>query len=374
LRSEGEDGDNATIYPRQIAEVTRRLAERGIRADNPQLARQISDALSLSLGNGLTTDPAARDIDIIDLDLDAGSTADIVSANVYALGGIYYAAMLEDMKLFAVAEKVSEQFTSGVLPITRGPAGARLYRFHREAINRFTEIERRSLYARAFGLAQGTVDEPMPNREFQDLWLRFLSAVSLYNRQTTYERTMVTGQQLYKGARDLAVNLSLHGYAMAHFAAVELQQLVRDVHAMLSDPEVVAAYGTRDIWQLVDRVSQMYLGGSVNGVRNRTLAQSGGRIIRWLGDHAAMLSSPFGRGVDDEFRRGTLQDDVERWLAVNGVKDATVVQFAEPVIAANQTTIPAFNLGSSQMGSVDDAIRAVNAITTTSSAAQPALV
>ncbi len=363
--------DTTTIYPRQVAEVTRQLMRRNVNAEDPQINHLINDALSVALGGGINSDPGARDIDIIDLDLDQGSTADVISANVQALAGIYYAAQLEDLKFFAVADKITEQFINGLVPITRGPAGGRIYAYHREAPSRFTEFERRSLYARTFGLAQGSVDEHMPNREFQDLWLRFLSATSLYNRQTPYQRTAVTDQQLFKSARDLAVNLSLHGYAVAHFAAVELQQLVRDVHAMLSDPEMVAAYGTRDVWQLVDRISIMHLGGSVNGVRNRTLAQSGGRIIKWLADHSAMLSSAITASAGDEFRQPNLVNDVERWLAVNGVVDTTVTQYAEPVISQAQPTIP--NLGFNAGGSINDAFNSMNAIAGNPALNQPAL-
>jgi hypothetical protein len=377
LREEGAnaDGTRYVIYPRQLAEVTRNLVQRGVSPDDPQLQRQIGDALSVALGGAVDAQPAAVDVDIFDLDLDGGSSADIVAQNLFALGGIYFAAQLEDMKFFAVADKVAEQFMNGQIPVSRGPGGGRIYKYHRDAVNRMTEHDRRGLYARSFGLAQGSVDEAMPNREFSDLWLRFLSATSLFNRQSQYERTLITGQQLYKNARDLAVNLSFHGYALAHFAAVEVQQQIRDIYTMLSDADILAAYGTRDVWQLVDRVAGVYLGGAVNGVRNRTLAQSGGRIIKWLGDHAPMLSTAFTRGVELEFGRGTLPDDVERWLAVNGVTDTTVSQFAEPVAVAQQPTIPTLGFNGFDGGTpaLNDALNAVNSIAARPAMPQPAL-
>jgi hypothetical protein len=64
----------------------------------------------------------------IDLpDLDEGTPADIVPDNVRALAVIYSAAMIEELKLFAVADKVVEQFVLGAVPVSRGPAGDALY-------------------------------------------------------------------------------------------------------------------------------------------------------------------------------------------------------------------------------------------------------
>ena len=91
--------------------------------------------------------------------------------------------------------------------------------------------------------------------------------------KTAVTKKAVTTKTVAKAATDLAVNLSLHGYGVGYFAAVELQKFVREVLSMLSRQEVMAAYGTTTVWQLVERVSELYLGGSVNGVRHRTMAR-----------------------------------------------------------------------------------------------------
>src|SRR5262249_25581195 len=150
--------------------------------------------------------------------------------------------------------------------LSRGPGGNALYEYIRDTPNRFTEMERRTIYAQVLGLAQGSVEVQLPNREFSDLWIRFLSAVSLFNRQNnpligTNRNVLTTGalvtpEQIFKSAKDLAVNLSLHGYGIGYFAAIEVQKLINTVKTMLSFPDVIAAFGAKDIWQLVERVSQ----------------------------------------------------------------------------------------------------------------------
>ena len=330
------------IFSKQYAEVVRRLREQGVASSDPLLRAKFQNAFSIVLGGSVAQ--RSSQINIVLPDLDDNVQADISKDNVLAVCAIYFAAQLEELKLFAVAEKVSEQFMQQQVPISRGVGGEAIYHFIKDAPNRLTEPERKGLYARTFGFAQGAVEEPMPNREFADLWIRFLSAVSVLNRENaiTVPRSL-TAEQTFKNARDLAVNLSLHGYGVAHFAAVELQDLVTTVIKMLSFPDVLASYGVTDIWQLVERVSGLYLGGAVNGVRQRTLAQSGARIIQWLANKQPYLvgGSP-GRG--GQFNDENLVADVERWLAVTGTDDSSIQKYSEVVSMPSQPTIPSLSL------------------------------
>lgn len=346
LKDEGTNGRGATrtstVYARQLAEVTDRLVEQKVDADDRQIRRKVLNALATALGGDVSG--RTSQIDVVELDLEQGSQAEVIGPNVQALSGMYCAAMLEELKFFATADKIAEQFTVGAVPVSRGAGGEYIFQYIKRAADRMTEVERRSLYARSFGLAQGSVEEPMPNRDFSDSWIRFLSSVSINSREEKSSiRKAVTVQQVLKSGRDLAVNLSLHGYGMAHFAAVELQALIRTVKQMLSAPEVLAAFGVKDCWQLTERISMLYLGGSVNSVRQRTMAQSGANIINWLAKNGPALSNnrltelP---GTKDE--KDQLLASVENWLAVTGTNDTTVDRFSEPVSLQSQRTIPDF--------------------------------
>jgi hypothetical protein len=366
LRDEGTSGKGSSkvtaVYARQVAEVSSRLLEQGVSADDVQLRRKVLNALALAIGG--TIEGRASQIDIADLDLEEGAQAEIIGANVKALSGIYVAAMLEDLKFFAVADKIAEQFSVGQVPVTRGAGGDQIYEYIKRAPDRMTEVERRSLYARTFGLAQGSVEEPLPNREFTDSWIRFLSAVSLASREDgkTGLRASVVGQQELKSGRDLAVNLSLHGYGMAHFAAVELQKLIRTVKQMLSAPDVLSSFGVKDCWQLTERISTLYLGGAVNSVRQRTMAQAGAKIINWLADHATALSAKTGTGGVKPHEDPDLVSQVESWLAVTGTGDDTVERFSEPVAIQSQRTIPDFSQ-TAMPDAMRDALAKMNTLT-----------
>jgi hypothetical protein len=362
------DGDHA-IESRLFAEVVRRLVLQRTPPDDKLLDLKVSDSLSIAIGGKI--DGVASAIDISLPELDVGTVVEILKDNVRAVGLIYFASQLEEMKLMAVADRIVDHFRTGMLPVSRGPGGDRIYAFLRDSDERFNEFERRGLYGRTFGLAQGAgsevapnrefVDlEVAPNREFLDLWIRFLSSVSTLQRQTTSldgygdllreqnglppaTNRRYLAEQAHKCARDLAVNLTLHGYGIAHFAAVELKKLVADIVDMLSSAEVTAAYGVRDMWQLVERVSTLYLGGAANGVRYRTTARAGADIMFWLADQAQFLGSvanPDPTELLKRFEQQALVSPVERWLAVTGTAAPVVQQYSQPIDAPTQPTIP----------------------------------
>ncbi len=324
-----------------LAGVARRLVEQRVGYDDPNLGIFVQEAFSSLLGGRLEGRAAAIEIDLPPLDEDRSDN--IVADNVKALSALYYCAQLEEMKLFQVADRVTQDFVRGGITITR-QHGQNLYDHYRKAIHRFTEEERRSLYGRAFGLAMGSVDEPMPNRDFTPLWMAFLSAANVYARQAKidFQHQKITVETVAKAATDLAINLSLHGYGIGYFAAIEMQSLVREVLELLGAPAVMSAYGTTTVWQLVERVSDLYLGGAANGVRHRTAAVSGQKIIYWLGQHAKQLGPTLFESIPETERRA-LYNHISRWLAVSGVQEATVEKYAEPIATLNSPTIPAWS-------------------------------
>jgi hypothetical protein len=315
----------------------------------------------------ISADPSALAIEPPNLDTDA---VEIIRPNLEAVRMIYYSAQLEEMKLHAVNEKIVEHFHVGLLPITKGSAADKIYAYFKKAPDRLTEMERRGLYGRVLGLAQGNVKDVMPNREFSTLWLRFLATVSQKFREVvSTERDQVSIEQVHKSARDLAVNLSLHGYGLASPGALELKAIVEEVLAILDEKEVQMAYGVRDRYQMVDRVASLYLGGATNGVKYRTMAATGEKIIKWLADSAPVLASGSAAGLNLVIWNGAtriptnafryLADLCERWLAVTGTSDQTTQQNTEPLDLKTQYTVPLLGADLGMPQSVQDALSQV---------------
>ena len=215
------------------------------------------------------------------------------ATSIRAMRSIYAAAMLEELKLFQVAGRLVELFQSGALPIARGAAGQQLYRYARTTRERLAPADRRALYARTLGIG-GSPPDSRPNRDFGDLWMRFLASVAALAPQASVTRILGLAEDVRRAGRDLAANLSAHGDGLAYYEARELHGQIKLITELLSKPEIRSAYGARDLWQVVDKVAALELGGASNITRHRTMAMSGSTIIAWLARRARDLARPSG--------------------------------------------------------------------------------
>ena len=69
-----------------------------------------------------------------------GDAPDIIVAdNIRAAQTLYTSAMLEEVELFSVVDRLVEQFSNGQLPLGRGNAGKRLYQYWKHASLRLNE-------------------------------------------------------------------------------------------------------------------------------------------------------------------------------------------------------------------------------------------
>jgi hypothetical protein len=274
---------------------------------------------------------------------DISTDLGIVADNIRAVGAIYFAYMLDEMRVFQVVERIVELFSRGLLPLGRGRAGDTLYRYARGG-ERMTAQERASFYARALGAPGGSAIAGQPNREFLSLWMRFLVAVSMFARQQSPDDLLrptqparVTAATVRAAARALAANASAHGGGTVRHAARLLLEHVQQMVDLLSEPELLQAFGARDMWQVIDQVNRNELGGARNVARYRTQAEAGRRVLDWLAANAAQVGSsqeePDGLAVDAE-----LVDAVEQWLAASGVADESVEQYSEPVESPTLTS------------------------------------
>ena len=363
----GEQGPQDEVKAVEWARVVRNLLKRGIAEGESQLGRKVDEALNSIQNVGDDLPPSLIGIDLPDLEEEGTTDHEIVEDNIRALQPAYFSAMFEELKVYQVVDKLLELFQNGILPIGKGDpggAGDSLFKYWKETANRVSEAERRSFYARTLGFVGGD-DSSMPNREFNDLWMRFVSGVSSFIRQNNVDdllRTKIPGaisqQQVRKAGRDLAANLSLHGYGMAHFMATELQKQIKDAIKLLSEDDIKNAYGARDMWQVIDQVATLELGGSKNSVRYRTMAASGAIIMAWLAQRSRDLSrTSFGSILDmEEIRNPSprpngfkatisptdfdLVNACEQWLAVTGTQDEQVEDYAQPKEAPNMTSKP----------------------------------
>jgi hypothetical protein len=341
----------ATVDAEEFARVMRHLTAAGVSTDEPQLSRRMNEALNVIQNR--FTDGSSVELGIDLPDLEDAAEFGIVPDNVRLMGPMICAAMFDELKAFEVVDKLVELFQQGMLTIGNGVAGKALYKYWKDAPNRMSDAERRNFYAMTMGVPGGDAGGSA-NGEFNDLWLRFVSSVSSFIRQNEVDRLLraslpspISHQQVRKAARDLAVNLSLHGYGMAYYAALDLQAQIKFMIGLLGDKEVMANYGARDMWQVVDQVATLELGGAKTSSRYRTLATCGTIITAWLANNSDRIRRAGGPLIDiDDVRQpkprldGTratttptdadLVNACELWLADTATGDSVIDQMAQP--------------------------------------------
>ena len=139
---------------------------------------------------------------------------DLDSPSIRAMQAIYSAAMFEELKMFQVVDKLVALFRTGLLPLGRGEGADRL-RQYAVTPRRLPESERRAVYQRRSASDRRRVDS---NREFNNLWLRFLSAVKSRRPGPGHEPGAAR-----KAGQELAANLSRprlrHGLCRCHHSS-----------------------------------------------------------------------------------------------------------------------------------------------------------
>lgn len=342
--------------------VTEALIARGVTDQTPSLETLIRAAIDDRLSPA--RDKVTATAQIVLPDLEQSTAQQVQRVNLEAAQAIYFAAMMDEARLFDVMEKLAELFQIGALPLERGAAGETLYQYIRKTPDRISAFERRNTYARVFGTATGDPNATGAQfRNFDDLWLRFVSAVSDWYRKNQVEnlfasngRYVPSQEQVRKTGLDLAANLSLYCYGGTWFVASELQKDIAAYVDLLSSQEIRSLYGARDMWQVIDQVSVLEFGAPVNTIRARTMANSGAIIIGWLEKKADAISVPGSILIDPDAiknppRRSTsnaindpsdydLVTACEQWLAIEGVGQEIVDMKSDASPSAVTTTSP----------------------------------
>ena len=365
LEDEGDPapgGKQGEVKTDEFAEVVRCLKDKDIKATEPQLKRRINECLDTIQSVGI--DKPLSDSPIELPDLNDATDFQIQAENVKLIGVPICGAMFEELKVFQVVDKLVEFSQNGMLPVSRGDAGEILYHYWKETPNRMSEGERRNFYALTIGIPGGEANG-MTNRDFNDLWMRFISSVSSLVRQKTADQILranipaaISQQQVRKAARDLALNLSSHAYGMSLYFAIEMQKQIRLMIQLLSDKEIMAVYGARDMWQVIDQVATLELGGARNSARYRTMATCGAIITAWLSNNVQRYNSATSRVVIDIHEvlssdpatagpKATtnptdfdLVNACELWLADTGTSDMRVEELSESREAPMMTSKP----------------------------------
>jgi hypothetical protein len=355
------DGQEPKVSSMEYARVVEKLIDLGVQSTDANLKRHVDEALDRVQESG--EEKPEHEIAINLPDLEKTTDLQVVEDNIRLIGPMIFASMFDELKAFQVVDKLIEMSQRGELSLIRGKAGTRLYNYWRQAPNRMSETERQTFYAITLGLPTGPPGAAI-NREFPDLWIRFVSSVTALTRENRVDQIIrstlpiaINQQQVKKSARDLTANMSLYGYGMAYYAAVDLQNQINEMIELLGDSELRAAFGARDMWGVIDHIAHVELGGARNSSKYRTLATCCAIITSWLAnniDRVRDATRPMIdlREVEHPPSRATgqtatshptdydLVNACELWLADSAMTDERVEELAQPRESPQQPSRP----------------------------------
>jgi hypothetical protein len=230
--------------------------------------------------------------------------------NIRVAEVIYVAWLLEQLRVFDVTERIVEMFQQGLLRLAPGATADRL-RYFETSDQRLSAVERKQLYCRLLGCE--TSDERVQvNAAFASLWLAFLAAVATF--AVPGNAPLLRDKAIKAAALALARNISTQAAGTARLAARQLAAEVRRVVDLLSTPEIGAAFGAPDMWQVIKQVSSNELGGAVSAPKHRTLGRAATKIFDWLARRAhGTVSLNCAVGIDGTSDRD-LVNAATRWI------------------------------------------------------------
>lgn len=365
-------GGGQPSYYEEFAFAARRLLANAAQVplDTPGLEQRIASLLADYVPGEM-----GGTLNLPALSGEDGNNTELVPENIRAVSLVYAAYQLEELRLFSVVDRLIEVFMNGQLPVGFDNGGKALDLMYWDSPQRLTEAARRMQYTRILGVGGGEISrEAQPNKAFNDLFLRFLSSLSEYDRQKRVgdviggmpreDSLTLTGEQIRKAGRDLAANCSLFGYGATYFVAQRLSKHIERCLTILNLPEIQSAYGVQSAWQVIERVCTQDFGKAPNIVRFRTMAEAGKQILdivagncpAWLRSSGlkplfvdpAVLVRAANVGVpappqESDIDQGTqevLMRATEHWLAVNGIKEDQRMKLGEPEVTAASPSIP----------------------------------
>jgi hypothetical protein len=185
-----------------------------------------------------------------------------------AVAALYAASQLEELGVLRVCDRLVELHLRGGLPVgATTSAAALLDAYWLGRAERMPEQARRALYDRVLGPS------------FEHLLGRLAAAITAYD---------AAGREaeIAWAADELRSMIASHVDDDAREAVPLLDAQLASGLAILSEPEILGAYGARDSWQLAEHLARLELGDPPSdAVRRQALAAAGTVLLAWLSEN-----------------------------------------------------------------------------------------
>jgi hypothetical protein len=248
----------------------------------------------------------------------------IVPSQLHAAAELYYIYQHERMRIFQVVEVLLRLFRMGKMRIQRGPGARGLYLLEKWKPLRYNTRDRMIAYRRAFNY--GNTQAPagaVVNRNFQRQMVGFMVALAQYFRDLLIGEVIRGGPMIEQRpfgsigtvqriGLDLRYALDRATYGNIFALAMETGHYLKSVLQLLDAPDIKKAFDANTKWDVVEIVSNRYLGGVADPSQRAKMAESGRRILKFIADN------DFKTAVDPILFQSTVRpmgSHAEAWLA-----------------------------------------------------------
>jgi hypothetical protein len=248
----------------------------------------------------------------------------VVPSQLHAAAELYYIYQHERMKIFQVVEVLLRLFSHGKMRIQRGPGARGLYLLEKWKPLRYALRQRLLAYRRAFNYGASEVPAgAVVNRTFHRQLLGFMAATGQYFRDLLIGEVIRGGQLLEQRpfgsigtvqriGLDLRYALDRATYGNIFALTMETGHYLRTVLQLLDSPDIKKAFDANTKWDVIEQVSNRYLGGVAEPSQRAKMAESGRRVLQFIADN------DFKTAIDPILFQSTLRPmgpHAEAWIA-----------------------------------------------------------
>ena len=221
----------------------------------------------------------------------------VVPSQLHAAAELYFIYQYERSKVFQVVDVLLRLFHHGRMRIQRGPGARGLYLLEKWQPLRYTLRHREIAYRRAFNYGLNpTPAGAVVNRNFHRQMVGFMVALAQYFRDLLIGEVIRGGQLIEQRpfgsvatvqriGLDLRYALDRATYGNIYALAVETGHYLKQVLTLLDAPDIKKAFDANTKWNVVEIVSQRYLGGMAEISQRAKMAESGRRILQFVADN-----------------------------------------------------------------------------------------
>jgi hypothetical protein len=248
----------------------------------------------------------------------------IIPSQLHAAAELYYIYQHERMRVFQVLDVLLRLFHLGKMRIQRGPGARALYLVEKWKPLRYGKRERMIAYRRAFNY--GTMRAPagaVVNMNFHRQLVGFMVAVAQYFRDLQISEVIRGGQLINQRpfgsvatvqrlGLDLRYALDRSTYGNIFALTMETGHYLNSILKLLDTPDIKKSFDANTKWDVIEAVSNRYLGGRADPSQRAKMAESGRRILQFIADY------DFKTAIDPILFQSELRPigpHAEAWLA-----------------------------------------------------------